>query len=105
MKVKYTDQQYQKGKETNNKREKQRDLDKDLWSTTYLTDIPDSVLTDIADNEIASFIAIHFGEYNSEAPDKLPAVVGYTISRNGIFKMWQFTVVTSFEVTVFEITE
>ena len=105
MKAKYTDQQFQRGKETHKTKEKARNLDKDLWSTTYLTDMPDTIKTDEAESKVKEFIFKHFG--STEAPDEehFPAVLGFTIARNGMFKMWQFTVVTTFEVTEFEIIE
>ena len=105
MKVRYTDQQFQRGKETHKRAEKARDLDKDLWSTTYLTDIADVVTTDEAELQIKDFILRHFGSTESESTDLLPAVLGFAIARNGMFKMWQFTIVTNFEVTDFEIME
>lgn len=105
MKVRYTDQQFQRRKETHKKSEKGRNLDKDLWSTTYLTDMPDTVLTDEAESKVKEFISKHFGSTEAPSSDQLPAVLGFTIARNGMFKMWQFTVVTTFEVTAFDISD
>lgn len=98
MKAKMLNQLIQRGKEKLTKYEKRsgRDLDKDIWSTVYITDIPMQTLTDEAVLLIHNFIERHFDDKD---------VKDFTLERNGMLGFWQFTVMTFQEVTDFDIVE
>lgn len=98
MKAKMLNQLIQRGKENLKKWEKKsgRELDKDIWSTVYITDIPIQILTDEAVTMINDFIERHF---------KDKEVKDFTVERNGMLGFWQFTVMTFKEVTEFDIEE
>lgn len=98
MKAKMLNQIIQIGKETLTKYEKKsgRNLDRDMWSTVYITDIPIQILTKEATVTIQDFIDRHFDDKEVE---------DFTMERNGMLGFWQFTVITFQEVTEFDITE
>lgn len=98
MKAKMLNQLIQRGKEKLTKYEKRsgRDLDKDIWSTVYITDIPIQTLTDEAILMIHDFIEKHLDDKD---------VKDFTVERNGMLGFWQFTVLTFKEVTDFDIVE
>lgn len=98
MKAKMLNQLFQKGKETLTKYEKKagKDLDRDMWSTVYITDIPIQTLTAEAISKIKKFTDTHLG--NKEMRD-------FTVERNGMLGFWQFTVITFEEVIEFDIVE
>lgn len=96
MKAKMLNQIVQRGKEKTTKYERKRNLDKDLWSTSYVTNIKIDVMTDDAEQTIENFCEKHFGDKN---------IFDVTIERNGMLGFWQFTIITAKENTDFEIIE
>ena len=96
MKIKLLNQTIQRGKEHTNKYERRRNLDKDLWITSYITNISIDVSTDEAEQLIETFISTFFFEYD---------VYDITLERNGMYRFWQFTMVTGQEIIDFEISE
>ena len=96
MTVQLLNQIVKRGKADADKYERKRSLDKDLWNTAYLTDIPIEMLTDDAEQEISHFVDRHFGEFD---------VVDISIERNGMFRLWQFSVVTGQEITEYSISD
>ena len=100
MKAKMLNQLFQRGKETHKKAEKARDLDKDIWSTVYITDIPIQTLTDEAWESVKDFIERHFADFTDREIEDT-----FTMERNGMLGFWQFTVLTVREVTEVDIVE
>jgi hypothetical protein len=94
MKAKMLNQLIQRSEERKlSKYEKKvRHLDLDLWSTSYITDIPIEELTDVAERKIEDFVLNNIGE-----------AMDIMLERNGMLGYWQFTVVTTWEVTNFDI--
>ena len=100
MKAKMLNQLYQRGKERSElkafERKSSRELDKDIWSTVYITDMPIQTLTETAYSKIDAFLKEIL--IDSEIKD-------FAIERNGMLGFWQFTVMTYKEVTKFDITD
>ncbi len=96
MTVQLLNQIVKRGKADADKYERKRSLDKDLWNTAYITDIPMEILTDEAEKEIYNFVGRHFGTLD---------VVEVNIERNGMLRLWQFSVVTGQEITEFSISD
>lgn len=97
MKAKMLNQVVQRGRDKSSKWEKRRNLDKNLWSTAYITDIPIQTLTDIAEQKIEDFIDLCF-----KIDDEL---IDLTLERNGMLGFWQFTIITTCEIIDFEIED
>lgn len=96
MTIQLLNQIVKRGKADADKYERKRSLDKDLWNTAYITDIPMEILTDEAEEEIYNFVSRHFGTLD---------VVEVNIERNGMLRLWQFSVVTGQEITEFSISD
>lgn len=100
MKAKMLNQLFQKGKVrtelTQTERKSSKELDKDIWSTVYITDMPIQILTETAYSRINVFLA-----RTLESSD----IKEFSIERNGMLGFWQFTVMTYKEVTKFDITD
>ena len=96
MTVQLLNQIVKRGKADADKYERKRSLDKDLWNTAYITDMPMEILTDDAEEEIYNFVGRHFGTLD---------VVEVNIERNGMLRLWQFSVVTGQEITEFSISD
>lgn len=83
MKAKMLNQNIQIGKETHSKREKAMNLDKDVYSTSFLTDIPANTESEMAKIRIEDFIGRHIGVVNR-----------ITLERNCLMGFWGFSVIT-----------
>lgn len=94
MKAKMLNQTYHDKLDKTSKFEKKKNLDKDLWSTSYITDIVISTCTKDAVSQIKAFIARQFGD-----------VLDIAFERNGMTGFWQFTIISDFEVMDFDIAE
>lgn len=97
MKAKLLSQQYQKAKENCNSQERKRMLHLDLWRSQYVTDLPMKVPTDEAYDLIYSFICSRLNYDTNEG------ILEVTLERNGLIGLWQFTVLTDYEIAIFEI--
>lgn len=94
MKAKMLNQTYHDKLDKTSKFEKKKNLDKDLWSTSYITDIVISTCTKDAVSQIKAFISRQFGD-----------ALDVSFERNGMTGFWQFTIISDFEVMDFDIAE
>ncbi len=83
MKAKMLNQNIQIGKETHSKREKAMNLDKDVYSTSFLTNLSADTESETAKIRIENFIGRHIGEV-----DRI------TLERNCLMGFWGFSVIT-----------
>lgn len=83
MKAKMLNQNIQIGKETHSKREKAMNLDKDVYSTSFLTNLPANTESETAKIRIEDFIGRHIGKV-----DRI------TLERNCLMGFWGFSVIT-----------
>lgn len=101
MRAKMIDQQYREGICDANKYEIRKDLDLDVWTTTYVTDLDIVETTATVKKIVEEFIDLYIGDYHLWRR----GVLSFTLNRNGMTNLWQFSVATRFEVNVFEVIE
>lgn len=94
MKAKMLNQTYHDKLDKTTKFDKKQNKDKDLWSTSYISDIPISTCTKDATSQIKAFISRQFGD-----------ALDIAFERNGMTGFWQFTIISDYEVMDFDIAE
>lgn len=94
MKVKMLNQIYNQAKSKTTKYERRKNFDKKRWQSTYVSNLPMEILTDDAFAFIQNFVYNQFSD-----------VLDIVIERNCMVGFWQFTVITSSEITDYEISD
>lgn len=101
MKIKLESQSFQKAKKRTDRYERKHNKDIDLWSSQYVTDLDMNLPTYDVYGLVEEFIDRHF--LDEEYPEN--KVFGIDIMRNGMLGLWEFRVITNFEVLLFEYSE
>lgn len=73
-----------------------------FWNTTYITDMSMEVPTADAWDKIVKFVKKHIATKEAILPKQEKSI---TIERNGMFGLWQFSVITNAEIMLWDISD